>query len=204
MTEASATPSATAAAAARRKHMLVSPAELESQLADPQLRVLDCSVHLESDGERSGHDIYQAGHVPGAAFMDVLADLSDPESDLDFTLPSLTRLRETLARVGISNASSVVLYSGTDVMWATRVWWILRYLGHDRAGVLDGGLRRWRAEGRPLTTAGARADRYPPADFEPRPHEEVWATTQDVSAQGVGRARERASRLDVRNRGGTL
>jgi thiosulfate/3-mercaptopyruvate sulfurtransferase len=68
--------------------MLLSPAELESQLADPQLRVLDCSVHLESDGERAGHDIYQAGHVPRAAFMDVLADLSDPESDLDFTLLS--------------------------------------------------------------------------------------------------------------------
>lgn len=163
----------------RREDVLISPARLEAQLDDPELRIFDCSVHLAAGGGRAGRDLYDAGHVPGAAFIDVLVDLSDPEGEFAFTRPSQAQLRETLSRVGISTSSRVVLYSGTDVMWATRAWWILRYAGHERASVLDGGLGRWKAEGRPLSTG---ATSYAPTSFEPRLREEVWATTRHVLA----------------------
>lgn len=161
----------------RREDVLISPARLEAQLGDPELRVFDCSVHLGAGRARAGRDVYDAGHVPGAAFIDLLADLSDPEAELAFTRPSEPQLREALSRLGISRSSRVVLYSGTDVMWATRAWWVLRYAGHERASVLDGGLARWRAEDRPLSTEPAI---YPRASHEPRLREEVWATTRDV------------------------
>ncbi len=161
----------------RRENLLIGPAELEAELADPALRVFDCSVHLGGGGARAARDVYDAGHVPGAAFIDLLADLSDPEAELAFTRPSEPQLREALSRLGISRSSPVVLYSGTDVMWATRAFWVLRYAGHERVSVLDGGLARWRAEGRPLSTEPAS---YPRVSYEPRLHEEVWATTGDV------------------------
>ena len=62
----------------KREDVLVSPAQLEPQLGDPELRIFDCSVHLAADEERAGRDVYDTGHVPGAAFLDVLADLADP------------------------------------------------------------------------------------------------------------------------------
>lgn len=161
----------------RRDELLVSPERLEAQLGDPELRVFDCSVHLDAGGARAGRDVYDAGHVPGAAFLDVLTELSNPEAALSFTRPSHEQLRETLSRSGISESSRVVLYSGTDVMWATRAWWVLRYAGHEGTRLLDGGLGRWRSEGRPLATD---ATRYPPTTREPRLREEVWASTQDV------------------------
>ena len=88
----------------RREDVLISPARLEAQLDDPQLRIFDCSVHLGAGGGRAGRDVYDAGHVPGAAFIDVLADLSDPEGEFAFTRPSQTQLRETLSGAGISSA----------------------------------------------------------------------------------------------------
>ena len=162
-----------------REELLLTPTRLEAQLDDAGIRVFDCGVHLEPGGARAARDLYDAGHVPGAAFIDVLADLSDPEAELAFTRPSEEQLRETLSRVGISHSSRVVIYSSTDVMWATRAWWVMRYAGVENASVLDGGLALWKAEGRPLATATAQ---YPATHFEPRLREEVWASTQHVLA----------------------
>jgi len=164
---------------ATRESALVSPARLEARLEDPDLRVFDCSVHLGGGGATAGRDVYDAGHLPGAGFIDLLADLSDPNAALAFTRPTAEQLRESLSRLGISHSSRVVLYSGTDVMWATRAWWVLRYAGLDGASVLDGGLGRWKAEARALSTDAAS---YPPASFEPRLREDVWATREQVLA----------------------
>jgi thiosulfate/3-mercaptopyruvate sulfurtransferase len=162
-----------------RQAMLVDPAGLQAELGDPALRVLDCSVHFAVGGARAGRDVYDAGHLPGAAFVDLLADLSDASAELAFTRPDAAQLRDALSRLGVSNASRVVVYSGSDLMWATRAWWVLRYAGLDDVRVLDGGLAHWKAEGRPLST---EATSYPPASFEPALREEVWATTPDVLA----------------------
>lgn len=157
---------------------------LAGQLDGPDLRVFDCTVHLRpaTPGPymvESGRADYEQAHIPGAAFLDLGQDLSDRSSDLRFTLPSPTALAEAFGRAGIGQDQTIVLYSSTTPMWATRVWWMLRGAGHSRALVLDGGLTRWRAEGRAVASG---ASRHPPATFSAAPRAGVWASQQAVLA----------------------
>jgi thiosulfate/3-mercaptopyruvate sulfurtransferase len=152
---------------------LVSTDWLANHLDDPDLRVLDATAHLaapESDSTvgwslRAGLDDYLAAHIPGATFTDVIEDLSEPDGAL--SKPSPARFAAAAGRLGIGPASRVVVYA-LDVHWATRLWWLLRANGFDNVAVLDGGLRKWTAEGRATATG---AETYPGADFvgEPRP-----------------------------------
>ncbi len=160
---------------------LVSTAWLAMQLSDPTLRLYDCTVHLRPAVPgpyviESGRGDYNAAHIPGAAFLDLMA-LSDPDSALRFTLPSAAQLAAALSAAGIGNEHTVVLYSSTTPMWATRVWWMLRSAGHRKALVLDGGLTKWRSEGRVITN---ELTAYPPAHFIPATRTDDWATQQDV------------------------
>lgn len=150
---------------------LVSTEWLSQRLGDPQLRVYDCTVHLPPDPPRiykivSGRPGYDAGHIPGAGFLDLQHELSDPDAGLDFMLPTPGRFAEAMSRRGLGSGHTAVLYAQGSPMWATRAWWMLRAMGFDRACVLDGGLAKWKAEGRPLSTEPAR---HPPARFEARP-----------------------------------
>ncbi|MDZ4372694.1 MAG: rhodanese-like domain-containing protein [Phenylobacterium sp.] len=123
--------------------------------------------------------MYEAAHIPGAAFLDLAADLSDSNSTLNFTHLPAERLAEALGAAGIGAGSLVVIYSSTTPMWATRLWWMLRAAGFDTAAVLDGGLAAWVAEGRP-TEAGAR--RYPAARLSLADRPGAWADRADVLA----------------------
>ena len=153
---------------------LVSTDWLANHLGDPDLRVLDATAHLAGPEPgstigwslRPGLDDYLAAHIPGAAFADIINDLSEPDGGA-LSKPSPARFAVAAGRLGIGPLSRVVVYA-LDVHWATRVWWLLRANGFDNVAVLDGGLRKWTAEGRP-TTSGA--ERYPGAEFvgEPRP-----------------------------------
>ncbi len=136
----------------------VSTEWLAGRLGDPALRILDATVHLHpmpggNMRAESGRGDYLAGHVPGAVFADLIDDLSDPESELRFTLPDAARFGAAMGALGVSNDSAVVVYSGGTPHWAPRLWWMLKAFGHDRAAVLDGGWGKWAAEGRP-TAAG--------------------------------------------------
>jgi thiosulfate/3-mercaptopyruvate sulfurtransferase len=146
---------------------------LAEHLGDPDLRVLDATAHLagpESGSTpwslRPGRDAYLAAHIPGAAFADIIDDLSEPDGGA-LSKPSRARFAAAAGRLGIGPDSRVVVYA-PDVHWATRVWWLLRANGFDNAAVLDGGFRKWTAEGRPTATG---AESYPRAEFtaEPRP-----------------------------------
>lgn len=163
------------------KSALETTEELADRLDDPELRIFDTTLHLERGPvgltHRSGRSDYEARHVPGAGFLDIVSDLSDPDGVLAFTRPPVARLSEVLSRAGVSNASRVVLYSAGDVMWATRAWWLLRSVGLDAVSVLDGGLAKWLAEGRPVCSAPCR---HPEAVFRAEPREEVWATRDEV------------------------
>jgi thiosulfate/3-mercaptopyruvate sulfurtransferase len=153
---------------------LVSTDWLAMHLGDPDLRVLDATAHLagpESGSTvgwslRPGLDDYLAAHIPGAAFADIIDDLSEPGGGA-LSKPSPARFAVAAGRLGIGPTSRVVVYA-LDVHWATRVWWLLRANGFDNVAVLDGGLRKWTAEGRPTTTG---VESYPGAEFvgEPRP-----------------------------------
>src|ERR1700757_5360150 len=153
---------------------LVSTDWLAKHLGDPDLRVLDATAHLA--GPESGstvgcslrpglHD-YLAAHIPGAAFADIIDDLSEPDG-CALSKPCPARFAAAAGRLSIGPRSRVVVYAH-DVHWATRVWWLLRANGFDNAAVLDGGLRKWTAEGRPTTTG---VESYPEAEFvgEARP-----------------------------------
>ncbi len=144
---------------------LISTEDLARQLGAPALRVFDCTTYLRPRPEggynaESGRANYDKGHIPGAAFLDLGADFSDPASPLRFTLPSLDALTEAFAAKGIGHGTFVVLYSHATPNWATRFWWMLRAIGFDDAAILDGGLDKWKAENRPLSTEAAI---HPPA-----------------------------------------
>ncbi len=168
---------------------LVSTDWLAAELGAPDLRILDCTVHLKPDPPRpyrieSGRADYDAGHIPGAGFLDLGGELSAPDNPLPFTLPSAERFMQALSRHGVGPGTRVVLYSGSMVPWATRAFWMLRAFGFDTAAVLDGGLAKWRAEGRPLTSEPANP---PPATFVARPRGGLFVGKEDVR-RALGRA----------------
>jgi thiosulfate/3-mercaptopyruvate sulfurtransferase len=150
--------------------MLVSSDWLAAHLTEADLRVFDCSVALVPHGAgvrtESGKAAWAQGHIPGSGFVDLLADLSDRSIPLPIMMPPAEQFAAALGRYGVGPGMRVVLYDSGPHTWATRVWWMLRAMGFDSAAVLDGGLTKWQAEGRPLSTGPCR---YPPARFEARP-----------------------------------
>jgi thiosulfate/3-mercaptopyruvate sulfurtransferase len=134
---------------------LVSTDWLARHLDHPDLVVLDASWYLPAMG-RDGRAEYLAGHVPGALFWDLDA-LSERHSPLPHMLPDPATFAAQVGQLGVETGNAVVVYDGSGAnLSAARVWWMFRVFGHDQVSVLDGGLGRWRAEGRPLE-AGARA-----------------------------------------------
>jgi thiosulfate/3-mercaptopyruvate sulfurtransferase len=139
---------------------LVSAAWLEQHLDDPDLVVLDCTVLIEPDGSGglrsvNGKASYESGHIPSAGFADLLGDLSDGGSPLDFAMPSPEQFAAAMEKLGVDDNSRVVLYDANGSVWAARVWWMLRWIGFDRAALLDGGLNAWKTDGRALSTEPA-------------------------------------------------
>jgi thiosulfate/3-mercaptopyruvate sulfurtransferase len=114
-----------------------------------------------------GRHTFEAGHIPGADFLDLQGEFSDHDTTLRFMMPDAAHLERAFGRHGVSNGSRVVLYSIGTPMWATRFWWMLQSLGFANAAVLDGGLDKWKLEGRPLETGPAKG--YPPATFTAKP-----------------------------------
>lgn len=131
---------------------LISPAELARELDDPTLIVVDCRHNLTDvdAGERA----YGIGHIPGARFMHLERDLSGGRTGGNgrHPLPEVAALAASLGRAGIDASKQVVAYDQNSGMWASRLWWLLRWLGHNRVAVLDGGLDQWSLERYPLTS----------------------------------------------------
>jgi thiosulfate/3-mercaptopyruvate sulfurtransferase len=128
------------------------------------LVILDTSWYLPTSG-RNPVDEYRAGHIPGARFFDL--DLaSDPATTLPHMLPTEAAFEACVGSLGIDNRTAVVVYDGSDAnLSAARVWWMFRAFGHEAVAVLDGGLGRWRAEGRPVEPGESGAV---PATFRAR------------------------------------
>lgn len=163
---------------------LISTEELARRQGAPGLRVFDCTTYLKPgpDGRyiaESGRANYDKGHIPGAAFLDLQADFSEEASALRFTLPPLADLARAFAATGIGHGTFVVLYSHASPVWATRIWWMLRAIGFDEAAILDGGLDKWKAEGRPLAT---EATTYPPATLTLRARPGLFVGKDEVKS----------------------
>ena len=156
---------------------LVSGAALEEHLG--AWAVVDCRFDLQR--ENWGLDQYLEAHVPSAVYASLSKDLSGrPDgSNGRHPLPSIDSMAETFGRLGIERSTQVVAYDQDAGMYASRLWWMLRYLGHQAVAVLDGGWARWTAEGRPTANG---VERRSPARFVPQPRPEMLATAADVEA----------------------
>ena len=127
---------------------LISAAELNARIDDPDLRVYDSTVYLRPSEKgpyraESGEQTFRVGHVPGAMFLDLINAASDTTTGLGFSLPIPGQLESLFQDLGIEHESEVVIYSTDNMMWATRAWWLLHYCGHPNVRVLDGGYRAW-------------------------------------------------------------
>ncbi len=169
---------------------LISTDDLARRLGAPGLRVFDCTTYLRprTDGQpgyisESDRANYDKGHIPGAAYLDLAAELSDKSSKLRYTLPPLDQLAKAFAAKGIGHGAFVVLYSHAAPTWATRIWWMLRAVGFDDVAILDGGLDKWKAENRPLST---EASDYPPATLTLRGRPEIFVNKNDIKS-AIGR-----------------
>ena len=128
---------------------IVSTEWLGARLGDPLLRVLDGSWHMPAAGRDPGAD-YAACHIPGAVFFDI-DDIADGQSDLPHMAPPAEKFASRLRAMGVGDGHQVVVYDTAGVFSAPRVWWTFRLMGKREVAVLDGGLPKWRAEGRPVT-----------------------------------------------------
>ena len=163
---------------------LVTTEWLSQHLDEPDLVVLDCTVRIEpveGGGFQpvSGRTSYEAGHIPSAGFADLMGDLSDRASPFRFALPTPEQLGTAMGALGVGDGSRVVLYDANHSVWAARVWWMLRWVGFDRAALLDGGLAAWTAEGRPLSSEPASR---PAKQLTPSPRPELIADGDEVRA----------------------
>jgi thiosulfate/3-mercaptopyruvate sulfurtransferase len=130
---------------------LVSTEWLAAHLADPHVRVLDSSFKQPGIAPSARAD-YDAGHIPGAVFFDI-DDVAEPGTSLPHMIPSAERFAAKMAERGVGNADKVIVYDANGLSSAGRAWWLLRLFGHENVALLDGGLPKWKAEGRKLETA---------------------------------------------------
>lgn len=147
--------------------LLVSTDWLASHLAAPDVRVIDATWRLPGQGGDPRTD-YDAAHIPGARFFDI-DDISDKTSELPHMLPPIEKFVSRVRAMGIGDGHRVVVYDQDGLFSAARVWWMFRVFGHDDVAVLDGGLKKWIAEGRETE------------DMPPDPRERHFTGRKDAS-----------------------
>jgi thiosulfate/3-mercaptopyruvate sulfurtransferase len=136
------------------RQALVTTAWLAERTGDPAIRIVDATWYLPNVG-RDGRTDYEARHLPGAVFWDIDA-IADPATSLPHMVPDPASFARHMEPLAIGDGTHVVVYDGVGMSTSARVWWTLRYFGHDAVSVLDGGLAKWLAEGRPVETAPPR------------------------------------------------
>ena len=136
---------------------VISCADLAAHLHDPDWRVFDCRHQLSDVAY--GEKVYAEGHLPGAFFLHLDRDLSSPMNGHNgrHPLPDISLLASKLGAAGVDRKTQVVVYDDAGGMIAGRLWWLLRWLGHDKVALLDGGIGQWLKEGHPITTAAAKS-----------------------------------------------
>jgi thiosulfate/3-mercaptopyruvate sulfurtransferase len=128
--------------------MLVSTQWLADHMKDPDLRIIDASYYLPDMG-RDAKAEYDAAHIPGARFFDI-DDISDSVSDLPHMAPPPEKFMSRMRAMGVGDGHQVVVYDGNGLFSAARIWWLFRLMGKTDIAVLDGGIRKWQAEGREI------------------------------------------------------
>jgi len=164
-----------------RSRWFVSTEWLAAHLDDPDLVIVDGSWHLP--GTRDAHKEYEAAHIPGAVFFDVDA-IADTSIPLPHMLPSPEQFATAVGALGIDEKQRIVVYDSVGLSSAPRVWWTFKVMGARDVVILEGGLPKWVAEGRPVD---AHAVVRPPRTFHPAPHASSVRNLEEVRANiGTG------------------
>jgi len=159
---------------------LISTEELSAHLEDPNWAVIDCRFSL-ADTEQ-GRREYEQNHIAGAVYAHLDEDLSGPiipGQTSRHPLPEVDTFAQTLSNWGVDESVQVVAYDSMDGAIAARLWWMLRWLGHQAVAVLDGGWPKWQKEGRP---AHSGVETRQPRQFTPRPRPELLVDAERVMA----------------------
>jgi thiosulfate/3-mercaptopyruvate sulfurtransferase len=157
---------------------VISPAELAPLLAEPELVLVDCRASLQDP--LAGRAAYEQGHLPRASFADLLEDLSGPivpGRTGRHPLPSIDTFVDKLRGWGVGGSSQVVVYDDSGGAFAARLWWMLRWLGHDAVALLDGGYAAWIAEGQAVESELASPAR---GDFSAEPRSELLVSSAEL------------------------
>lgn len=164
---------------------LITVDELAHRLQHGGANVVVFDVRFDLRDARAGRRAHEAGHLPGARFLDLEDDLSAPRTGRNgrHPLPDAAVFAEYLRRLGVNTTSQVVLYDASGGMFAARAWWMLQWLGHAAAAVLDGGLPAWQAQGRPLEAGPSSAAAV--GNFQARPPLVAWLDCTQLRA-GLG------------------
>jgi thiosulfate/3-mercaptopyruvate sulfurtransferase len=173
---------------------LVSTEWLDARLGGPGLRVVDGSWYLPASGRDAAAE-YAAGHIPGAVFFDLDAT-SDHATPLPHMLPPAEAFAERMSGLGLSDDDDLVVYDGSGTnLSAGRVWWMFRVFGHERVAVLDGGMGKWRREGRPVEAGAVQSSR---GRFSAR-LDTRWVRDLEAMRRNLGDRREQV--VDLRPAG---
>jgi thiosulfate/3-mercaptopyruvate sulfurtransferase len=168
-----------------RPEALVSTEWLAAHLDDPHVRVVDSSYKQPGIAPTARQD-YDSGHIPGAVFFDI-DDVAEPGTSLPHMIPSAERFARKMVERGIGNDDRVVVYDTVGLSSAGRAWWMLRLFGHDNVALLEGGLPKWKAEGRPLEMI---APKIPQRRFIAQFRPELVRDKERVRANIAGRAEQ--------------
>jgi thiosulfate/3-mercaptopyruvate sulfurtransferase len=175
---------------------LVSTEWLAEHLDAPSLRIVDIRGYVDTTDLGNGRqnavyrgapDEYASGHIPGSVFVDWTSDIVDPDNPVKAQIARPDAFARAMAERGIGDETDVIIVDHTGGHFATRLWWALKYHGHDRAAVLDGGIRKWVAEGRPIDEARPEVSE---AVFTPRLRPDLRVESDDVlqmATRGGGR-----------------
>jgi thiosulfate/3-mercaptopyruvate sulfurtransferase len=187
-----------------RSSFLVETTWLAKHLQDPDLRIVDMRGYVrtvEHNDVQEAHyvgarDEYEQSHIPGAVYIDWTSDIVDPDDAIKAQIAPTERFAQMMGRVGIGDQHLVVAYDAHPAsQFATRLWWALKYYGHDKVVVLNGGLPKWQRENLPLNDS---IPTYPPATFTPVVQPELRATAEEV-LQLLGQ--QEVALIDARDRG---
>lgn len=169
-----------------RTSFLVETTWLAAHMQDPDLRIVDMRGYVrtvEQNGVQQAHyvgarDEYEQAHIPGAIYIDWTSDIVDANDSVEAQIAPAGQFAQVMGSLGIGDQHQVVAYDTHPAsQFATRLWWALKYYGHEQVVVLNGGLAKWKRENLPLTDT---IPGYPPAIFTPVVHPELRATAEDV------------------------
>ncbi len=186
--------------------LIVSTDWLAEHVGDPKVRVADIrgfvttkpvAPGVEHATYRGAREEYLAGHIPGAVYIDWTSDITDPDDPVPAQIAPPGRFAEAMAIRGIGDGTTVIAVDHGGGQFATRLWWALRYYGHDQVAVLDGGWNRWVEEGREVESGEVRPPR---AEFTARTRPDLRVTAEQVHAL-LEQPDRRAALVDARDLG---